>query len=122
MDVPRWTKTIKRHLNNEEIKNLSSKVNYEAQIETIELCSSLYNHECLRMTKSDFLGRKEIQFRRSKWLSEVLLRKRCSRRELLIKGIVEENFLWSGEASHLQENLNYNLWVIDTKQQIMWRC
>ena len=36
--------------------------------------------------------------------------------------VEEEDLLWSGEPSHLQENLNYNLSVVDKKQQIMWRC
>ena len=35
------------------------------------------------------------------------------------QGIVEEDLLWFGGASHLQENLNYNLSVVDKKQQIM---
>ena len=35
---------------------------------------------------------------------------------------IEEDLSWSGELSHLQENLNYNLSVVDKKQQIMWRC
>ena len=37
------------------------------------------------------------------------------------KGKVEEDLLWSGGPSHLQENFNYNLSVVDKKQQIMWR-
>ena len=77
------------------------------------------------MAKSYFLGRKEIQFRRSRWLLEVLARKNFSRREFTQQGIVEEDLLWYGTgegASHLQENLNYNLSVVDKKQQIMWRC
>ena len=37
------------------------------------------------MLKSCFVGRKEIQFRRFRWLSEVLPRKTFSRRELLNK-------------------------------------
>ena len=38
------------------------------------------------------------------------------------QGIVEEDLLSSTRLSHLQENLNYNLSVVDKKQQIMWRC
>ena len=39
------------------------------------------------------------------------------------QGIVEEDLLWSGGGgSHFQENLNYDLSVVDKKQQIMWRC
>ena len=38
------------------------------------------------------------------------------------QGIVEEDLLWSGGPSHLQENLNYNLPMVDKKQQIMWNC
>ena len=39
------------------------------------------------MGKSCFLGQKEIQFRWSRWLSEVLACKKFSRRELLLKAL-----------------------------------
>ena len=75
------------------------------------------------MMKSRFLEWKEIQFRRSRWLSEVLAHKKFSKREFTQQGIVEEDLLWSGKgASHLQENLKYILSVVDQKQLIMWRC
>ena len=71
------------------------------------------------MAKSCFLGRKEIQFRRSRWLSEVLACKR----------LLEENYstrhnrggslmIKAGGASHIEENLNYNLSVVDKKQML----
>ena len=69
------------------------------------------------MAKSCFLGRKEIQFRWSTWLSEILAR----------KNFTEENYstrhnrgrslaIWG--PFRLQENLNYNLSVVDKQQQI----
>ena len=43
-------------------------------------------------------------------------------KRITLQDIVEEDLLWSQGPSHLQENLSYNLSVVDKKQQIMWRC
>ena len=71
------------------------------------------------MAKSCFLEWKKIEIRRSSWLSKVLARKKISRRELLNKPYWRRISYDLGEPSHLQENLNYNLSVVDKKQQIM---
>ena len=50
--------------------------------------------------------------RHAKYFPEENYKTRYSDRSLMI---------WEG-TSHLQENLNSNLSVVDKKQQIMWRC
>ena len=52
------------------------------------------------MVKSCFLGQKEIQFRPSRWLSEVLAHKKISRRELLKKA--SQRRISYEQRSHLQ--------------------
>ena len=88
VDAPCSTRAIRRHLNNEKIKHKKrihrlrltmkdkrKRLEYAHQYQTISA----------KMSKSCFLQQKEIQFRWSRWLSEVLARKKFSRRELLNK-------------------------------------
>ena len=58
------------------------------------------------MAKSCFLRRREIQFRRSRWLSEVLAHKKNFHKRITQQGIVDEDLLWSGGGVfHIQKKL-----------------
>ena len=85
VDASCSTRTIRRHLNNE--KNEHKKIIHcprltmkykEKRLEYARQYQTMNVENC-------FLRRKEIQFRQSKWFSEVLARKKISSRELLYK-------------------------------------
>ena len=79
------------------------------------ICSSRPNN----MGKNCSLGPKEIQFRRSRWPSDVLACKKFPEEYYSARHSGGGSLMIGGGMFHLQENINYNLSVVDKNQQIM---
>ena len=109
VDAPCHTKTIRRHLNNEKIKHKkkihSLRFTMKCKEKRLEY---IYQYQTISAKNGEgcFLGRKEIQFIQSRWLSEVLAGKKIFQKRITQQGIVKEDLLWSGGG--LQENLYNN--------------
>ena len=136
VDAPCSTRTIRRHLNNKKklsIRKELTMVNYKKHKE--KQLEYAHQYQTMRMAKSCFLGQKEIQFRWSRWLSEVMACKKFSRRELLNKAqwrrisydlgallIFRKTTVcqWSTKSSWLQEDTK---WFISCTRRVssMWR-
>ena len=90
------------------------------QLKTIGICLSISKHEPKRMAKSFFLGRKEIQFRQSRWILEVVAGKNFPEGNYSARNSGGGSLMiWDGGSSSSEKNLNYNLSVVDKKHQII---
>ena len=122
MDAPCSTRTIRRCLNNEKIKHKkkihSQRLTIKYKEKRLEYARQYQTMNAKEWWKVVFSDEKKFNFDAPDGFQKYWHAKHFR------QGIVEEVLLWSGGggAFHLRENLNYNLSVVNKKEQIMWRC
>ena len=124
VDAPCSTRTIRRHLINEKIKHKRihrSRLTMKHKEKWLEYAHQYQTMKAKERRKIVFSDKKKFNLDCSGGFQ-----KYCH-----VKNFLQENYstrhsergsllIWG--PSHLQENLNYNLSVVNKKWQIMWKC